>query len=398
MPKAYYICSSVIILAFLLGGYMLEDLGIKYVSEGGTPLLKIHAYSYIILAAIGIFVLKEGIQEQLVRLNSLARPWLLSILMVSFVICYGLFRYGTSGMAYTIDTFLTPLLFLLLLSRLNTNDCRRLLSLIAGLLLFNSTLSILEFATSTRIVDVEFSSFSHFRSTALLTHPLNNALITAGLTLLVFDKTRVPSTIYLSIILLSMFAYGGRAAIGILLLFSSIALIPYAFRIFSTGIKASKQEVALMLSILYLSIVFVGFVLTQSGISERIISKLHVDESASARFDVFYLLEQLTPSEWLLGASNNLQSSIELYLGISVIENFFIAWVISFGLICAIPLLLALVSIFSALSRRANGIAPMAIPVFFFVSITNNSLTTKTPALLFMMAALFLVGKTKSNS
>lgn len=397
MPKAYYICSSVIILAFLFGGYMLEDMGIQYVSEGGTPILKIHAYSYVILATIGIFTLKEGIRDQFARLNSLAKPWLFSMFMVSFVICYGLFRYGTSGMAYTIDTFLTPLLFLLFLSRLNISECRRLLSLIAGLLLFNSILSILEFVTSTRIVDVEFSSFSHFRSTALLTHPLNNALITAGLTLLVFNKTRVPSIIYLSIILLSMFAYGGRAAIGILLLFSAIACVPYAFRTLSVGIKASKQGFAVMLCIFYLSIVVVGFILVQSGISERIISKLHIDESASTRFDVFYLLEQLTPSEWLLGASKNLQSSIDLYLGISVIENFVIAWVISFGLICTIPLLLTLFSIFIALSRRVNGIALLAVPVFFFVSITNNSLTTKTPALLFMMTALFLIGRTKNQ-
>lgn len=397
MLRPYFICSAVIILAFFLGGYMLEGMGIQYVSEGGTPLLKIHIYSYIILLTIGLFTLKEGVKEQLLHLDTLVKPWLFSVIMVSFVILYGLFRYGTSGMAYIIDTFLTPLLFLLLLSRLNTEECQRLLSLIAGLLLFNSILAILEFISGTRVTSVEFSSFSYFRSSALLTHPLNNALITAGLTLLVFNKTRIPNVIYLSIILLAMFAFGGRAAIGILLLFSTVACIPYVFRFFTHGIEISKQRFATMLCLLYFAIIAMGFVLIESGITERIMSKLHVDESASARFDVFYLLEQLSLTEWLFGASANLQSAIDLYIGISVIENFIIAWIFSFGLICTIPLLLVLIIMFGSLTRQVGELAFMAVPVFFFVSITNNSLTTKTPALLLMITALFVINQLKKN-
>ncbi|RYU46109.1 hypothetical protein ERW49_10595 [Aliivibrio finisterrensis] len=398
MLRPYFICSAVIILAFFLGGYMLEGMGIQYVSEGGTPLLKIHVYSYIILLTIGLFTLKEGVKEQLFHLDTLAKPWLFSVIMVSFVIIYGLFRYGTSGMAYIIDTFLTPLLFLLLLSRLNENECQRLLSLVAGLLFFNSIIAIIEFITASRVVNVDISSFSYFRSTALLTHPLNNALITAGLTILIFNRTRIPSIIYLSIILLAMFAFGGRAALGILLLFSFIASLPYVFRFFTHGIEISKQRFATMLCLSYFAIIAVGIVLIKSGITERIISKLHVDESASARFDVFYLLDQLSLTEWLFGASANLQSAIDLYLGISVIENFIIGWIFSFGLIFTIPLLLVLVILFGSLLLRAGGISYIAVPAFFLVSITNNSLTTKTPALLFMITTLFLISRIKNNS
>ncbi|MDD1792969.1 VpsF family polysaccharide biosynthesis protein [Enterovibrio sp. ZSDZ42] len=377
-------------LAFFLGGYMLEGMGIQYVSEGGTPLLKIHIYSYIILLTIGLFTLKEGMKEQLFYLNTLAKPWLFSVTMVSFVILYGLFRYGTSGMAYIIDTFLTPLLFLLLLSRLNTEECQRLLSLIAGLLLFNSTLAVFEFITRSHLVDVEFSSFSYFRSTALLTHPLNNAFITAGLTLLLFNKTCIPIVIYLAMILLAMFAFGGRAAIGVLLLSSSIACVPYVFRFFTQGIKISKQRLAAMLCLFYFSSIFVGIALIESGISERIMSKLHIDGSASARFTVFYLLDQLSPSEWFWGASNNLQSAIELYLGISVIENFIIAWIYKFGLIGTLPLLSMLLITLFSLAIKARGLAFLSILTFLIVSISNNSLSTKTPALLFMFSALYL--------
>lgn len=398
MPKAYIICSSVITLAFFLGGYMLEGMGVKYVSEGGTPLLKIHAYSYIILLATVFFTLKEGVKVQLQRLDTLKASWILSVILVSFVIVYGLARYGTSGMAYIVDTFLTPLLFLLLLTRLNADECLRLVSLIAFLLLFNSTIAILEFISSTRVVDVEFSSFGYFRSSALLTHPLNNALITAGLTLLVFNKSRIPSIIYLAITLLAMFAFGGRAALGILLVFSLIASIPYIFGFFTNGIDISRQRFAVMLCILYFSIIIVGFVLIESGITERIISKLHVDGSASARFTVFYLLEQLTPSEWLLGASNNLQSAIELYLGISVIENFVIAWIYKFGLLGMIPLLTMVLLTLYSLSFKSRGLAYFSVLIFLIVSTSNNSLSTKTPALLLMFSSLYLCFRVNQKS
>ncbi|MGR5450242.1 VpsF family polysaccharide biosynthesis protein [Vibrio sp. PNB22_3_1] len=398
MLSPYFICSTSIILAFFLGGYMLENMGIQYVSEGGKPVLKIHFHSYVTLLSIGLFTLKEGIKEQLARLDTLANPWLFSVIMVIFVILYGLFRYGTSGMAYIIDTFLTPLLFLLLLSRLNTDECQRLLSLIAVLLLFNATLAVLEFVASSRLVDVEFSSFSHFRSTALLTHPLNNALITAGLTLLVFNKTRIPNIIYLAIILLAMFAFGGRAAIGILLMISAIACIPYVFRFFTHGIEISKERFAVVLCLFYFAIIAVGIVLIESGITERIMSKLHIDGSASARFTVFYLLEQLSPSEWFWGASNNLQSAIELYLGISVIENFIIAWIYKFGVIGMLPLLSMLMIILLSLAIKARGFAFFSVLTFLIISISNNSLSTKTPALLFMFSALYLCFKLQERS
>ncbi|BCN25935.1 VpsF family polysaccharide biosynthesis protein [Vibrio alfacsensis] len=398
MPKAYIICSSVITLAFFLGGYMLEGMGVKYVSEGGTPLLKIHAYSYIILLATVFCTLKEGVKVQLQRLDTLKASWMLSVILVSFVIVYGLARYGTSGMAYIIDTFLTPLLFLLLLTRLNADECLRLVSLIAFLLLFNSTIAIVEFISSTRLVDVEFSSFGYFRSSALLTHPLNNALITAGLTLLVFNKSRIPSIIYLAITLLAMFAFGGRAALGILLAFSLIASIPYIFGFFTYGIDISKQRFAVMLCILYFSIIIVGFVLIESGITERIISKLHIDGSASARFTVFYLLDQLSPNEWLLGASDNLQSAIELYLGISVIENFIIAWIYKFGLLGMIPLLTMVLLTLYSLSLKSRGLAYFSVLIFLIVSTSNNSLSTKTPALLLMFSSLYLCFRVNQKS
>ncbi|MGR5528348.1 VpsF family polysaccharide biosynthesis protein [Vibrio alfacsensis] len=376
---------------------MLEWMGIQYVSEGGTPLLKIHLYSYIIIFSVCLFSLKEGVNTQLLRLNGFMTPWLISFGLVLFVILYGLARYGTSGMAYIVDTFLSPLLFLLILTRLNLEECQRLVTFIATLLLINSCTAIIEFVLNARVVVVEFDSFSFFRSTAFLTHPLNNALITAGLALLLFNRTFLPSIIYIAITIIALFAFGGRAATGILILFMLLATIPYIGFAITRGVGIVPRRFALSLCLAYISIIATTIIISESGIAERILSKLYVDESASARVDVLYLLEQLTFSEWLFGASSNLQGAIEMYLGISVIENFFIGWIFKFGLIGAIPLLFVTTALILTFVFNIRNLALYAAPVFFLTSITNNSLTTKTPTLLFMLTVLYLLTVINKN-
>ena len=101
--------------AFFLGPYLLESISIQYVSKGGNPLFKIHIYSYLILLMVGLsFFTGKGTQY----INALAelKPyWLICLTCISFVIVYGLLRQGMSGMAYVVDTLLTPLLIIPLL-------------------------------------------------------------------------------------------------------------------------------------------------------------------------------------------------------------------------------------------------------------------------------------------
>ncbi|MGI2178562.1 VpsF family polysaccharide biosynthesis protein [Shewanella frigidimarina] len=390
MLNYYSLVTLILLSSFVLGGYVLEDLGVQYVSEGGPVLLKIHLYSYLIFLGTAIVFFRIGISSAIISLGEFAKNWCISFLLLGFVIVYGVVQYGTSGMAYLVDTFLTPLFFLLLLSRLSKLQCEKLLTFLAYLLLFNSFVALMEFFTQSRFVNVEFKSFSNFRSTAFLTHPLNNALITVGIAFFLFDKTVLSKFVYISIITLALFAFGGRAATGIFFIGLFIYYIPIISFVINYGTSITKNKFAFLSAISFVILITMFFVFLESGIAERIISKLYVDESASARFDVFYLLEQLTPAEWFFGASKNLQDSVELYLGISVIENYLIAWLFSFGLIGGLPLLAFLLLILYTLARSSGYLAWLSVMLFLIVSISNNSMTTKTPALLLLMTSLYL--------
>jgi len=386
----YYWHKFVLFSAFILSAYLLENLGIQYVSEGGSAVIKIHFYSYLLMLLTAFICITRGISHSWLQLGELRHVWLLSIISIVIVILYGVMRFGTSGMAYLIDTIFVPLLLCFTLAQLNTNHKIKLLRFIAYMLLLNSVIAILEFAMSTTLMAVEFSRFSFFRSTALLNFPLNNALITAALTPILLNQTRFPSLAYFAITFLALFAFGGRAALAMFIVGVSILMLPKMIQFFYSGVKVTKLRFALLQGLLFFLVIFLLLVLVLTPIGVRVLSKLYIDNSAQARFDVFTILEQLTMGEWLFGASQQLINNIEFYININVIENYIIGWVVNFGLLCTILLMISCYSVVVnlAFTRCFKLLIPLL--VFISVSVTNNALTSKTPALLLFFSSLYL--------
>lgn len=386
----YKIMFFTFLSSFVLGGYLLESLGVQYVSEGGNPLVKIHISTYVLFFAVMLLTLKKGLFRPLSNLKELKTAWIVSFFCIGIVIIYGLFRFGTSGMAYLVDTMVAPLLAIYLLSQLSDTYKNKLMRLLAYLLFINSLIAILEFVLGSTLMQVEFSSFSHFRSTALLTHPLNNALITAALAPILMSHTRIPYLIYFTVITLSLFAFGGRAAAGIFILGILILVAPKMPTFITQGIKVSKMRFAIIQALAFFVSIFTLLVITLTPIGSRILSKLHVDPSAQARFDVFLILDQLSPMEWLFGASHSLMANVKFYIEVDVIENYLIGWIVSFGIISTFLLVLSCYKIPIKLLTKSNVGVSVALIVFVMVSLTNNALTTKTPALIFLFSAMYL--------
>ena len=394
----YKVMMFTFLTAFILGGYLLENVGIKYVSEGGNPLVKIHISTYILILTVAIFTLRRGINVPLTSLKELRASWLISFLCIVLVIFYGLIRFGTSGMAYLVDTMVAPLLALYLLSQLSFTHKNKLLTLLAYLLFINSAIAILEFILGSTLISIEFSKFSHFRSTALLTHPLNNALITAALAPILMNYTRIPYLIYFTVVTLALFAFGGRAATGIFILGVFILVAPKIPAFIATGVRVSKMRFAVIQALAFFASIFTVLVITLTPIGARILSKLHIDGSAQARFDVFLILEQLSPKEWLLGASQSLLDNVRFYIGVGTIENYIIGWTVSFGVICTVLLFISCYKLpFRLVFGKNKVMGKVTIFIFLLVSLTNNALTAKTPALLLLLSTLYIYYSTQEE-
>ncbi|PAR27071.1 exopolysaccharide biosynthesis protein VpsF [Vibrio metoecus] len=378
----------IVLCAFLLGAFLLENMGVQYVSEGGSPILKIHVYSYLSMGVFAFLLFRIGFFNLVKSLHELRKAWLLAITSVLAVILYGFMRFGTSGLAYLIDTIFIPLILVPIVYGLSDSAKVRLQALLGYLLFLNACIAIIEFVLGQSIVAVEIGSFSLFRSTAFLAHPLNNALITASLTPIVMRYTKIPAALYVSVVVLGLFAFGGRAALGIFLLGQFLMLLPKLRHFLGQGIRYHKLKFAYLQALVYFSVIAVIMTLVFSPIGERILSKLYIDKSAEARFDVFILLEQLSSSEWVFGASHGLLSDIAFYIGINVVENYLIGWVLNFGLVGCIGLLLATYTVPVRLNYRQEFPAQVALLSFMLISLTNNALTVKTPALMLLVVAL----------
>jgi hypothetical protein len=381
----------IVTIAFFFGAYLLENLGISYVAEGGTPIFKIHIYSYLTILLFSFLVISYDVKYIIEKMGDFFKVWLISLSCLIFVIVFGLFKFGLSGMAYLVDTFLSPLLVLAIVFTLTHEQKHRLLTYIAYLLLLNCLVSVGEYALTMRLIDVEFKSFSYFRATAFLTHPLNNSLISIAILPLVLSQTRVPSIIYLGISILALFAFGGRAALGIYLVTMFFIALPVVYKFITNGVRVSKLKFSLLFLLTYFLIIIFIIVVFETGIADRIISKMYLDDSAFARIDVFYLLEQLSLNEWFFGASENLRSSIEIYLGITVIENYIIGWIYTFGLIGAIPLFVSFIYPLFFFFIKGKWPIKLTIMGFLIVALSNNSLNTKTVTLFFLYLVLLLV-------
>lgn len=384
----FYSTITALLLAFFLGAYALEAFGVQYVTEGGFFVLKIHFYSYLILATFFYYFFKLRSGELTNVLGSLYIPWLALTFSVVWVIIYGLIRFGTSGMAYVVDTLLTPILLFPLVLSLTEKQKSNLIKIITALVIINSITALIEFLIRTPLWSPLYEMYFYFRSGAWFSHPLNNALIVASLTPILLATRIVNPFFMFSIVLISLFAFGARAATGLFIIFSGYALlVSLSGHYKKKGGLTHFNAIIYILAVLFLPMV-IGFLVEKYDIGARIFNNLEIDASGQTRFDVYFVFSYLSLPEVLLGASNDVMLNIEYFIGNSVVENYIVGWILFYGLVGALPLIFFLFFFFLRIAINSNVYLRLSILSFVFISLTNNALTAKTPALLLLLLAI----------
>lgn len=378
----------IVLLAFFLSANMLELMGISYVSIGGSSLLKIHIYSYLTILLFCYFTFKLGFSRFVSLLNGEKRYWLYCLLSLCIVIGYGLIKQGTAGLAYLIDSLLAALLIFPLLALIPHDLKEKIVVILAYLLLLNSLTAILEMTFHRDLVRLSVEYSQYFRATAFLNHSLNNALITASLAPLLWDKTKLSPILYVAIILLALFAFGGRAAMAVFMFGLVVVCCKYTINYVSVGIRMDWNKFAFINFLIPVSAIVLCVVLLESNIANRILTHLYIDRSAEARLDVFILLDQLSVNEWFFGVNQSFFENINSLIGINVVENYIIGWILNFGIIGCLLLLVATFLLSVKYALTGDIMAIISVMSFVAISVCNNALTAKTPALMFLFLAL----------
>lgn len=384
-------------LYFTISTDVLIVQGFQYQIPGGSPLDKLHPATWLSLFLLVVLAARWGNPVTgILRLADRHIDYLPYFLAILFMIGY-VTLVTKSPFTIFVETFLAPLVIVVLFAPLDEREGRRLARLLHVLLLANALLGIYEMATGDRLTPYLVQGepmLDDWRSTALFGHPLANAATMGSyiLALALGGHRDLPFALALTIgtiCLASMVAFGGRAATALVLAGLLLIALTRLMEIFA-GRRFAPSSV---LWIMIVAPLLAGalYLLHAQGFFDLFLERITDDSgSASTRLKMFELLNHLNWSDLLLKPDT---AHIETWVGILGleygIENFVLSFILSYGLVASVVFLSALVHFCLETTRRLHAGAGWVFVYFFAVALTSVSLSAKTP--LFTMLIVLLV-------
>jgi hypothetical protein len=378
-----------LLIWFLSNNVLLLIYGPSFLLTGGSPLVKIHPATFFgTFAVITLYFSRFGDRlRQVVFVESPA--------ILYYFICLGiliLYNVIFLDVAFTlvVDTFGLAGFAFCLLSILNKRQLILVGRLFDVLIALNSFVGIVESLTNWRIVPLGISSAVlgqiiypiEWRAGAFLGHPLTNAYVTGAYLLTLILTNRIPNMAIrfglVGLHLVALTAFGSRAAIGALAVMVVLYLVYHFAKAFVTG-KINRN--ALVFGSVILPLLALGaLVVISSGFADRFIGRFIFDNgSASARSIMFDMLSGYTWSDLLFAPPYAVTVATEARYGIIAIENFWLNFLFTRGIIGCAIFLPALFFFCRAICRRTDWAITAVMIYFFALCSTSISLASKTP-------------------
>ncbi|WP_296065356.1 VpsF family polysaccharide biosynthesis protein [uncultured Agrobacterium sp.] len=380
-----------IVMLFTLSSNMLYVMGINYSASNASYLLKIHPSSYVFFFLI---LISPSITSS-PRRPELKRCGLL-LIMVSTVslVLYQFFSVEAGGgeSSLLIVTYAATGALAVALSYADTITLRQMKRFVSLFLLCNSLIGIAETSGFPRILPyVVGETIIGFddRPTALLGHPLNNALITGAWCLVILlSNFRTPLNFWrltvLGVHLIALLAFGGRAAVVVAALSYTCFV---AYQATTTFLKGDSRDIIRLAKLCIIAGAGVP-VLIYSGAADTVIERfLDSRGSDETRSAALVMLDLLSPGQWLFGVPVSVRTSIQALLGSTRgIEISWLALVYSFGLpITAILLVATYLTLRATTEDHDMGRAALLF-YFFLTTLLSLSIGSKS-----LLVAQFLV-------
>jgi len=381
--------------------FLLENFGWAYGSPGGNLIEKIHPATWVLFAVLFFSACARGNPLSALVQAAHAHAAVMIYAAAVFMLIVQAIVILRQPFTMYIDTFLAPIAAFLLLYRLPEGRGRRLALLIHALFFINAVIGIAEFLFGFRLTPfviegVEFGA--EWRSSALLGHPLSNALMTGCyvLALAVGAGREMPPFIRLSVFAvtaLSMAVFGGRAATLILIVFLALLGLKKLLAILG-GRRFDLRGIWFLL--LAIPVAVIGFSLIyDGGFFDRFLSRIIDDDgSAGTRLAMLHLFQHLSWYDLFVGPDPSHLKTYTTIYGLELgIESFWLAMVMVNGLLVALPFFAALLLFCSAVARAAKRTPSLWVfASFFAVASASLSLSAKTPdftILVIMILVLF---------
>jgi hypothetical protein len=376
--------AGVVVLMAVSGG-LLWHLGYNYDGLAGSPLTKLHPFTYFLFAALAWRAVQSGAPVAYFEAKIARRPaaaWLLT--MTALLVAGAILRAGP-GMAGFVDTFGGPAVFALLLDDFDANDLRPLTLALHVVMTINALMALGEFAGHTLIFPYRLDGVAHLedtRSTALQGHPLINAALTAIYVLSLMGGAKDLKGATRAALLLLQFAalvvFGGRTGIVVTLAMTPLVALFHGFATLRRG-RVSLLGAAALLAVIPL-LGFGVLLALDSGLADTLLMRFVDDNgSAATRVIMFDMLSPFTLGELLVGPDIEQVESYRVHFGLEQgVENPFIRMTLYQGGLVMAAVFLSLVWFFRELLKgRGLRVIGPAIAMAVLLN-ASESISVKT--------------------
>lgn len=386
------------VLLLTISALALTGLGWQYGETGGSALEKMHPGTLVAIMLLVLSALMRGNPMRALGEALAAHPAIVIYLLgVAVLMAHAIFIAGTPFTMF-IDTFVLPAVVFLLLRDIDDARGRTLALMIHALFFLNAALGIAEFAAGFRLTPLYIEGQvleEEWRSSALLGHPLSNAMLTGSYmaVLLTGGMKDLPAWLRPIVFLVSaagMVVFGGRAASAFILLL--IAMVGIGR--FANVLRGARFDPRLVLGGLIGIPVLIGLIMTlgEAGFFEKFIARLTDDDgSASTRVEMFELFKHISWPDLIFGPDAAQIQTLMRHYGLDYgIESFWINMILSHGLIVSFVFFPALLLFCWEVIKAAPGsLAPVVY--FFAVASASLSLSAKTPSFGILVMILLIL-------
>lgn len=396
---AALLAALAVLALFTLSPLMLDHLGIHYETLGGNGLEKLHPATYLASLALLLFLAAQP--SLLPALSVLGRRhWGTLVLGAGLgVAAFQVFRTDGLPIAALIDTFVLTAFLFVLLAHLAQPTRRRLEGLLHLLLALNALLGLAELASGLRLTPLVAAGIeltSDWRSSALLGHPLANAVV-SGVYVLILAlgggrALAAPvKALAIALQLAAMPAFGGRVATALVLLVLGMLLVRAVLR-FAGGARMSPLHFALLALAVPAGAGLLWFA-AEIGLFERFLERFLNDEgSAGTRLSMLRLFDWVPLRDILLGPDPEWISSLQRVEGIEFgIESFEIALVFYYGAVVALILCIGIACFCVDVWRNAAPSGLVVLVYFLAVASTSLSIAGKTTTFAMAVSLIMLL-------
>lgn len=402
LARAFIVVSLVAVSPLAL--YMF---GWQYFDTGGSPLEKFHPAT---LAAGLVLVLMAAQYGNpltgLIEIFGRHKPLIPYFAANAFMIFYAS-AFLKLPVTIFIETFIGAALIFIVLQDTGERVAHRLALLIHALMFANAALGFYEVIAGFRLTPLVINGedlLDEPRSTALLGHPLANAMLMGTYVVMLAqggarDLPKVLRPICFFVALASLIPFGGRAATA-----ATLAALGYlAIRRLLDILTGAEFEIrSVIAGIIVVPLAIFGLVIAYDmGAFDTLTNRLFDDEgSASTRIEMFALFRYLSAYDLIFGPDPNMLMTWVRLHGLEYgIESFVVAFILNYGLLCTVLFFPPLTMFLYYLKTSLMPGTGLIIINFLAVALTSISLSSKSPTLsIFVMLVTILMRPTQDSS